>query len=647
MARLVARLAALMLVAAVALVTAPVFAGDEDADGQPHQVVITAARHPALIQDEPLHVEAVPAEEVEENSTVQPGNLSTLLNELPGIRVESLAAALGGVGLELRGMPAQDTLVLSDGLPLLGTEPDAFDLLQMPPLDLERVEVVKGAASALYGGSALAGVLNLVSRPPTSESRVLGNVTSQGGSDLEGFLTSGGRSRWSGTLTGGIHYQSREDVNGDGWADIPGYRRFTLRPRVWWHDDRGDTTFLTAGVSDEDRTGGTLPGRVLPDGLPFSNELLTRRYDGGVVSHWSLAGESALDARASVTSSHLDLTFGPTRTPWIEETVFSEAAWSGTTRKHAWVLGAAFERDRLSVATVRGVGHLYNTPGVFAQDEYAPASWVKIAASARLDANDTYGTFLSPRLSALFRERGRPWSLRASIGTGFSPPTPLIEEVQETGLQSVLPLNGLHAERAITASLDAKWSDEGWDLNASVFASEIRDALVALPVGGDKFEIINAPGPRRAPGAEALIGYVEGPLEVLASWSVLSATEERTPGLRETVPLVPHQAAEIGAIFESEKRGRIGAEIGYTGRQALEYNPYRSVSEPYFELNVLGELRIGELELFANAINLTDVRQTRFDPLVRPSPGPGGDPITEVWAPLAGRTFNVGVRAEL
>ncbi|HYK25399.1 MAG TPA: TonB-dependent receptor plug domain-containing protein [Steroidobacteraceae bacterium] len=212
--------ATLMLVAALALAPARAFADDEDTNEQPQQVVITATRHPALIQDEPLHVEAVPAEEIEENSTVQPGNLSTLLAELPGIEDKSLGAALGGVGLELRGMPARNTLVLSDGLPLLGTEPDGFDLLQMPPLDLERVEVVKGAASALYGGSALAGVLNLVSRPPTSESTVLGNVTSRGGRDLEGFFTAGGRSRWSGTLTGGINDQSREDVNGDGWADI-------------------------------------------------------------------------------------------------------------------------------------------------------------------------------------------------------------------------------------------------------------------------------------------------------------------------------------------------------------------------------------------------------------------------------------------
>ncbi len=84
-----------------------------------------------------------------------------------------------------------------------------------------------------------------------------------------------------------------------------------------------------------------------------------------------------------------------------------------------------------------------------------------------------------------------------------------------------------------------------------------------------------------------------------------------------------------------------------TGRQGLEDDPYRSVSEPYFELNALGEMRFGSVSVFVNAINLTNVRQTRFDPLIRPSPGLGGTPITEVWAPLDGRTFNVGVRADL
>jgi iron complex outermembrane receptor protein len=634
---------------AIWLTLAPLAAGaaDPDTDQAPATIVVTATRKPRLIEDEPLRVEAVPAEEIEENLTVQPGNLTSLLNELPSVRLQALAPSFGGAGLQLRGMPARDTLVLTDGLPLLGTEPDAFGLLQTPPLDLERVEVIKGAASALYGGSSLGGVLNLVSRPSSSESALLANASSWGAQDLEAFLTAGGGSRWSGSIMGGAHYQSREDVNGDGWADIPGYRRFTLRPRIWWNDADGDTTFLTAGIVDEDRTGGTLPGRTIPEGGGFPVELETHRYDAGLVSHWALSDARAFTLRASVTSSHIEQTFGPALTPWTQTTAFAEAALNGSTAGHSWVAGVAFNRNELSVPSEPGVGHLYDIPAGFVQDEYSPASWVTLAGSARVDANDQYGTFVSPRLSALFRQHDSPWSLRASVAGGFTAPTPFVDEVEAAGLGSVLPLVGVHAERAITASLDAKWSAEGWDVNASVFTSEIRDLLTALPAAAEKLEIINAPGPRRAPGAEVLIGYTAGPLHAIASWSYLNATEEDTPGVREDAPLVPHQAAELGAIVESANHGRLGLEIGYTGKQALAYDPYRHESPGFFQLNALGELRIGQIAIFLNAINLTNVRQTDYDPLLRPSLGPGGNPITDVWAPLTGRTFNLGVRANL
>src|SRR5262249_55175416 len=223
-------------------------------------VVVTTTRVPSLIGDEPIRIEAVPAEEIEENLTVQPGNISSLLNELPSARIQSAAPGLGGVGLQLRGMPTRHTLVLTDGLPSLGTEPDDFGLLQTPPLDLQRVELIKGTASALYGGAALGGVLNIVSKSPKENSAVLANATSRGGRDLEAFLTNDSLKDLSGTLTAGVHDQSSQDVNGDGWADLPGFRRYSVRPRVWWDAGEDRSLFLTAGYTEERREGGTLLG---------------------------------------------------------------------------------------------------------------------------------------------------------------------------------------------------------------------------------------------------------------------------------------------------------------------------------------------------------------------------------------------------
>ena len=607
-------------------------------------VVVTATRIPSLVADEPIRVEAVPSEEIEENLTVQPGNISTLLNELPSARIQTAAPGLGGVGLQLRGMPTRHTLVLTDGLPLLGAEPDDFGLLQTPPLDLQRIELIKGAASALYGGSALGGVLNIVSKDPHEESAVLANATSRGGRDLEGFFTEDSRKDWTGTLTAGLHDQSRQDVNGDGWADVPGFRRYSVRPRIWWNSGTDQSLFLTGGVTEERRDGGTMLGRVLPDGSPFAEVLHTRRFDGGTVAYWKLNEAVTLNSRLSMTSADLDRTFGQQRTPSTQTTIFSEQTFNGEAGNHRWALGVAFQHDALRVAAVSGVGYTYNVPGVFAQDEISPVAWVKLATAARVDSNNRYGTFASPRLSALFRQAGSPWSLRASAGGGFAAPTPFVDEIDSTGLGVLTPLRGLHAERAVTESLDGKWAAGAWDINVSAFNSEIHHPLEARPVPPEKIELVNVPGTRRAPGAEVLIHYVVGPLQMIGSWSYINATQVGPDGAREPAPLVPRHSAELGGILESEARGRIGLEANYIGSQGLDDDPYRTLSRPYILINALAEIRFSRFSIFLNAVNLTGTRQTHFDPLIRPAPGWGGNPITDVWAPLDGRTFNIGVR---
>jgi outer membrane receptor for ferrienterochelin and colicin len=123
---------------------------EPDEDDQLAQIVVSTTRTPTLIKDEPVHVEVVPTEEIEENLTEAPGNLSSLFGELPGVHWESSAPALGGGAMQLPGMPARHTLVLMDGLPQLTAEPDAFGIMQIAPVDLARVEVIKGALRALW-----------------------------------------------------------------------------------------------------------------------------------------------------------------------------------------------------------------------------------------------------------------------------------------------------------------------------------------------------------------------------------------------------------------------------------------------------------------------------------------------------------------
>jgi iron complex outermembrane receptor protein len=97
-------------------------------------------------------------------------------------------------------------------------------------------------------------------------------------------------------------------------------------------------------------------------------------------------------------------------------------------------------------------------------------------------------------------------------------------------------------------------------------------------------------------------------------------------------------------MWEREGVGRIGVEYYFTGEQQLEANPYRTRSEPYSIFGMLVERQVGPVRLFLNAENLTDVRQTKFDPLVRPTQAIDGRWTVDGWAPLDGRSFNGGLR---
>ena len=148
-------------------------------------VVVSATRTGRLASDQPLRVEVVGREEIQEKLLMTPGDIAMLLNETGGIRLQPTSPALGAATVRVQGLNGRYTPVLTDGLPINGTQTAALGLLQVPPMDLQRVEVIKGAASALYGASALGGVINLVSRAPTAahDGEALFNVTSRGGTD--------------------------------------------------------------------------------------------------------------------------------------------------------------------------------------------------------------------------------------------------------------------------------------------------------------------------------------------------------------------------------------------------------------------------------------------------------------------------------
>ena len=620
-----------------------------EADAFEHEeIIVTSTRTDRRIEDEPIRIEVVGREEIEEKLLMTPGDISMLLNETAGLRVQPTSPALGGAGVRIQGLRGRYTQILSDGLPLYGGQTGALGPLQIPPMDLGQVEVLKGVASALYGASALGGVVNLISRRPDEEGEreLLLNQSTLGGTDGILWASRQLNDRWGYTLLASGHRQSKADPDDDGWADLPSFRRFVARPRLFWSDGRGNSVFFTAGGMLEAREGGTLSDATTPAGTRYEETLDTRRGDAGLVGRFLLAETRLLSVRAATSLQRHEHRFDDVRERDRHVTAFAETALSGTSGNHAWVLGAALQHEDYGARDLTDVDHTYTTPGIFAQDEFVAADWLTVAASARFDHHSEYGSFVNPRLSILLRPAAE-WTVRASAGTGFFAPTPFTEETEAVGLHRLAAWRGLDAERARSGSLDVGRTFGPFELNATLFASRIDDPVQTRTVAGDptRLELFNADGPVRTHGTEILARYhVEG-IHVTATHVYLRSTEpDPVTGARRTVPLTPRHTAGIIAAWEQEERGRIGAEFYFTGRQRLDDNPYRDEAKPHVIVGLLIERRFGPARVFLNAENILDTRQTRHDRLVLPARAPDGRWTTDIWGPLEGRAFNGGVR---
>jgi outer membrane receptor for ferrienterochelin and colicins len=608
------------------------------------QIKVYATRNDVRIQDSPLHVEVLQREEVEEKMLMTPGDIVMMLNEMGGMRVQTTSPSLGAGSVRVQGMRGRYTSFLSDGLPLFGQQGAGLGLLQIPPMDLGQVEVIKGNASALYGSAAMAGVVNLISRRPPADPvhEFLVNRSTLGATDASMFLASPRSWHGSASLLGGGDWQERRDIDGDGWADLAGYSRGVIRPRFFRDDKNGRTALLTGGITYENRSGGTLSGAALPaTGQPYTEAMNTRRYDLGGNVQWLIQNRYVMTARFSATEQQHRHQFGEVIENDRHELLFGEVSVKGSIGRNTWVAGAAAQRDAYRPQDVPRFAYTYVVPGVFVQDDVNIARWLSVSASARADFHNQYGVFLSPRLSALLRWAG--FTTRLSAGQGFFAPTPLTEETEAAGLSRLSLPAALVAERGRSASIDLTRSLGSFSLTTTFFASNISHPVYVDRA--DAYRIINLPAPTRNGGAELLATWRKAPFSATASYTYVRSSEIEPLADRAEVPLTPRHSFGLVGMWEKEGVARFGIECYYTGQQRLEYNPYRAFSSPYVIFGAMGERRVAaHIKLFLNLENLGNVRQSRWNPMLLPSRAEDGRWTVDAWAPLDGRVINGGVR---
>ena len=593
-------------------------------------ITVEATRTGSRIEDSPLRVEVLEREEIEEKMLMTPGDIVMMLNEMGGMRVQATSPSLGAASVRVQGMRGRYTRFLSDGLPLFG-EVGGLGLLQIPPMDLGQVEVIKGVASSLYGAGAMGGVINLVSRVPGHEPvrELLINRSTLGGTDAVTFFGQPLGGGWGLTFLGGGHWQERVDVNDDTWSDLPRYSRGIARPRLFWSDDKGNRVFATVGITVEDREGGS-PSHV--------EALDTRAFDAGYLDQRIVRGTYLITTRAAMSSKEHDHLFGAVREHDRHTTGFGEVTMRGAAGAHTWVAGAAVEIDHYHNDDVPQFDHAFTIPGAFVQDDVMLKPWLSMSGSARLDYHSEYGAFVSPRVSALLRSGA--WSGRASFGTGFFGPSALTEETEAAGLTRLAMPQPLLAETGRSASIDITRTSGPISATVTLFTSRVGDSIT---VDRDtEYAIRNAEKTTNA-GVELLATWRAEPFAVTGTYTYVRSREFDADGITD-VALTPRHSGGVVAMWEKEDIGRIGVELYYTGWQRLESNPYADRSEPYAIVGVLGERQFGRIRLFINGENLTGVRQTEWHPLERPAPGADGRMTVDAWAPLEGRNINGGVR---
>jgi len=626
---------------------------EHDHGEEVERIVVQATRSGRIADEQPIRAELINREEIQEKAAMRPGNISMLVAETGGVRVQTTSPALGSANIRLQGMNGRYTQLLADGLPLYGNQAASIGLLQIPPTDLGRVEIIKGSASSLYGGSALGGVINLVSRRPSDEfnGEALINVTTRNGQDFTSYFESPLTDSLQGTLTAGAHHQKSEDIDNDAWVDLAGYERYTVRPRLFWQGENGENLYLTAGYMTENRQGGSAAGGVVADGQPFEQSQDSERSDAGLVLSIPIAGSYTFSTRASAVVQQHDHVYGNVTEDDKHESYLLESSISGYSDKTDWVLGVAYQSDIYHSNTFPEFDYTYEVPGLFAQLDHEISDEVTTSYSVRIDDHNTFGTQVSPRVSILYRPGDL--TIRGSYGQGFYAPTPFVDDIEAAGLSRLEPLQNLTEEQAETASLDFTYTFENIETSLTLFGSNVDNAIELNAFSSnnnailDSVRLVNRQGESQIRGSEILLRYYWKDIKLTASYLYLDATEKAS-GVepKAKIALTPQHSAGFVAMWEQHGNFRAGFEAYYTGSQHLNDNPFMTESTPYWHLGLMGEITIGRASWFINLENLLDVKQSDEHPLLLPAQAPSGRWTTDIWSRNDGFIANAGVRVK-
>lgn len=621
----------------------------EEGEGhETEEVVVTATRISRTIANIPTRVEVISGEELAEKANMKPGDIRMMLSETTGIQTQQTSATSFNAGIRIQGLDGRYTQILRDGYPLYSGFSGGLSILQITPLDLRQVEVIKGSASTLYGGGAIAGLVNLVSKTPGKAREVsfLANGTSAKGLDLSGFY-----SQRYGKV--GLTIFAARNTNGAfdpaniGLTAIPKFVRYTINPRLFLY---GKNTTADIGINyiTEDRTGGSI--NYIKNG---GNGFFEKNNTDRITTQFGIAhrlGENAtLQFKNSYSRFNRAITIPTYGFDALQQSSFSELSWNKKGDKADWVIGANVLTDDLNErnqAIDPERDYHYNTYGMFIQNAWTVTDKFVLESGLRGDYVSDYGFELLPRVSAMIRVTPK---LTTRIGGGFGYKTPTIftEDAERIQFQNILPidLNRSRNERSIGGNWDVNYrtniGEVGVSFNHLFFYTRLNRPLVLVGAPGGKLQFQNSTGHLDTKGMETNLRFTYDDLKLFIGYTFTDANTHFTSN-KEWLPLTARHRLNNVLMYEVEDKWKLGLEAYYYSKQQLNDGTF---GKPYWITGFMAEKIWEKISLYINFENFTDTRQTKFDTIFT---GTINNPtFRDIYAPVEGFVVNGGIKIRL
>lgn len=621
------------------------------------EVVVSSTRSSRTIDDIPTRIETIAGEELEEKGNMNASNISMLLRESTGIHVQQTSATSANMNFRIQGLDGRYTQLLQNGMPLYSGFSSGLSIMQIPPLDLKRVEIIKGSSSTLYGGGAIAGMINLITKEPTNQRETLLQLTgtSAGGMDINGFYTQKLSTKVGLTVFSSYHLQQPFDPNKDQFSDIPLQRRFNLNPRLFYYFN--EKTKLNFGINTtfERREGGFLP-KILKNDNPQSDFVeanQTSRFATQFKFEHQFNHNTQFFIKNSVSAFARKITLPGYQFSGTQTASFTEIGIANYTEKTEWVGGLnvwtdLFKEQALQSTNLRD----YNlvTVGGFIQNVLNATPKLTFETGLRLDYQNKYGAFLLPRISALYRF-AEGISMRLGGGLGYKSPTVFIQESEQVSFRNVLPINvnTTKAETSQGLNLDFNYKTNIGEkitlsINQLFFFTQLNSPLVLnrenLTRNILSFE--NADGILITRGFETNFKVAYDDLKLFAYYSLID-TKRNYYNLNTPIPLTARHRAGAILMWEKEDNFRIGYEAYYTGYQQLMAG---TKTRHYVTMGLMAEKKWERFSIYTNFENFLDVRQSRWQAMYL---GSIQNPqfVQEIYAPTDGRVISIGLKVKL